>query len=369
MAKHQNKDFEDLSSFSSKSEYNRARVAKKGGHKVIKTLIIVLCVLLIAMGGLAIFAVNYMFAGLSTNAITKDKEELGIASGVVSHPEITNIALFGLDARGDVFEGRSDSIMILSLDQIHNKVKLTSILRDSRVYIGDYTDTGYDKINHAYAYGGPQLAIKTLNQNFGLDIQDYITVNFSKLVQIVDAFGGVDMEITSGEAEYINNHLRELVNLGMATESDYLSDTSGGLVHLNGPQALSFSRIRYLDSDNARAERQQKVLSALLEKTRTISPLELPGVVREMGYLCETSLNLGGMAGFIPFAASGFQIERIQLPDPAIEGDASGYFEGGGWMWSYDLEVAANHISEFIYEDKAKTQDTTGESSSEDTLE
>lgn len=359
MPRYQNnkRDFEDMSSFTSKSDYNRSKKAKKK-KKGLKRFLCVFFGLLILLGGGAIFAANYLFGGLTTRSITKDKEQLGISSGTFSHPQVTNIALYGLDSRGNDFEGRSDSIMVLTLDQVHNKVKLTSVLRDSLVYIGAGTSDGYDKINHAYAYGGPELAIKALNYNFGLNIEDYVTVNFSKMTNIVDAFGGVDIEVSDMEVEQINKNLGEIIRKGLgATDADYL-DSSSGLLHLNGAQAVAFSRIR-TDSDNARAGRQQIVLTALLQKATNISALELPSLVSQLSSLCETSLDTGEMLGFIPFAASGFKIEKLVIPGD-IEGDSSGYTENGGWVWKYDLDVAAKHIHEFIYEDASNTGDTDG---------
>ncbi|MEG1426399.1 MAG: LCP family protein, partial [Oscillospiraceae bacterium] len=218
MPRYQNekKGFEDLSSFSSKNEYMRTKKAKGKRHRGVKITIVVVCSLLILLGGGAIFASQYLFGGLTTTSITKDKDKLGIASDTADHDDITNIALFGLDSRDDSLgEGnRSDVIMILTLDQKHTKVKLTSILRDSRVYMGENyinTDSGYDRINHAYAFGGPELAIKALNLNFHLNILDYVVVDFTRMTAIVNAFGGIDLQITDGEVDEINANLGEII--------------------------------------------------------------------------------------------------------------------------------------------------------------
>ncbi len=196
--------FEDLSSFTSSAEYRRYnRVKRKKRHRGAKAAIIVLCCFCMIIGGGMLYVTQYLLGGMTTTTITKDKDALGIVSDVETNPEIKNIALFGVDSRDSNMKGLSDVIMILSVDEIHNKVKMTSILRDSRVYIGDeaYTATGYDKINAAYSIGGPELALKVLNSNFKLDITDYATVNFGKTAAIVDAFGGVDLELSQEECE------------------------------------------------------------------------------------------------------------------------------------------------------------------------
>ena len=120
--------------------------------------------------------------------ISQDDEDLGIVKMDV--PEgITSIALFGIDARNDSFRGLSDSIMIVTVDAVHNDIKLVSILRDSLVRIDGY---GYQKINAAYSFGGPELAIKTLNQTFNLNIRNYATVDFVSMADIIDMVGGIE---------------------------------------------------------------------------------------------------------------------------------------------------------------------------------
>ena len=125
-----------------------------------------------------------------------DEEEL---KQYDDYTEILNIALLGIDST-DSTSGRSDSIMVATLDPIHNKLKLTSFMRDSYVNISNY---GYDKLNHAYAYGGANLAINTLNTNFGLNITDFVAVDFASLPKIIDSLGGITIDITEEELKTI----------------------------------------------------------------------------------------------------------------------------------------------------------------------
>lgn len=358
--------FEDVSSFSSDSDYKKTRRAKKGRHKGLKIFISVFCVLLIIFGGGLLYVSNYLLGGLTTNEITKDRDELGILSGVITDPKITNIALFGVDSRGDDFSGRSDAIMVLSIDEIHKKVKITSLLRDIRVYMGDdypYTDTGYDKLNHAYAWEGPESAIRVINQNFKLDITDYVTVNFNKLASIVDAFNGIDIEITEGEMGEINKNLSTLMEEDSTvsiTDADQL--TEYGEVHLNGNQAVAYARIRNIGDDNGRAERQQTVLSALMDKATKMGVTEYPGMINQLSHLCETSMNVPSVMGFIPFALGGFSIEKLLIPGDYEGFDSSEDMENGAWMWLTDTDLAAQHLQEFIYENNASTDEDDSDS-------
>ena len=349
-------EFQDISSYSSKQAYKKKK-KKRTGLKVFLSFI---CVILVLVGGVMIYASTVLLGDLKTTTITKDKTELGISEETKSEAGITNIALFGVDARdydGGTFAGRSDAIMVMSIDNVHHKVKLTSIMRDVRVYMGDGSpyDSGYDKLNHAYMYGGPEQAIRAINQNFGLDIQDYVTVNFASMAKIVDAFGGVNIDLTEEEVEQININMRDLAATSpdsMAGDvSTYAPLSAGEGVLLNGDEAVAYGRIRAIGDDNGRVERQQEVLSALLSKASSISKLEYPSIIQQLAPLCETSLTFDKMIGMAQIALTGFDIERLSIPSD-VEGYASDYCEGGGWMWTYDTDVAAQHIHEFIYEDE-----------------
>ena len=203
-------------------------------------LSIVLVVILCGVGG-SYFYGNYLFNKLQNVEI--DKEDIGITEEIEEklskyNNSIINIALFGVDAV-DGGVGRSDSIMIATLDTVHKKLKLTSIMRDSYVAIDGY---GNDKINHAYAFGGPQLAIKTLNENFDLNIEDFASVNFETLPKIIDKIDGIELEIDKDEVKYMNDYITHLNRINGTSEA-YIEHA--GVQHVSGTQALAFCRVRY----------------------------------------------------------------------------------------------------------------------------
>ncbi|MFI3205911.1 MAG: LCP family protein [Clostridia bacterium] len=346
-------NFEDINSYTDDTNKKKKKKKKKRNrHIILKTLICFISVILIGAGGLSLYAAHFVFSELNTTVITKDKEELGITEGTVTVENITNIALFGVDSRSTTsFSGLSDVIMILTIDEIHNTVKMSSILRDSRVYMGDdysWTSTNYDKINHAYSYGGAEYAIKVINQNFNLDIEDYITVNFAYMADIVDYFGGVDIDITSDEAYYINVHLISGSNVS----------TAGGMTHLTGAQAVSFARNRTIGGDEARAERQRKVLEELILKIQETPVTDYPTMISELSYMVELSLDATEILAFTPFVAEGFEITSASFPDTDIDDAYTDIFENSASMWSYDLEAAAERMKEFIYEGAEGTEIT-----------
>lgn len=206
-----------------------------------------------------------------------DKEKLDISEITKKNlSSYRNIALFGVDSRiqdEDESYGlgnRSDCIMIASINQKTNDVRLFSVYRDTYVKV---TGHGLDKINHAYSYGGPELAVATLNRNFDLNITEYVTVNFNAVANLVDQVGGIDLELTNEELKYINSYIKG-TSKNTGKESELI--TKAGLNHLNGVQAVAYGRIRYTSGgDYKRTERMRTVLAKTFTKLKEKSPLEL----------------------------------------------------------------------------------------------
>ena len=173
-----------------------------------------------------------------------------------------NIALFGVDSRdGSLQTGaRSDSIMVISINQETKDVKITSIYRDTCLKVPGY---GFSKATHAYAYGGAELSMSMLNTNLDLDITEFATVDFGVLAKIIDAVGGIDLDISDAEYSLINPLIDEQ-NSVTGSDSEYISGP--GYQHVNGTQATAYARIRKIDSDFKRAERQRIVLSKVFEE-------------------------------------------------------------------------------------------------------
>lgn len=176
-----------------------------------------------------------------------------------------NIALFGVDSRdGSLQTGaRSDSIMVISINQETKDVKITSIYRDTCLKVPGY---GFSKATHAYAYGGAELSMSMLNTNLDLDITEFATVDFGVLAKIIDAVGGIDLDISDAEYSLINPLIDEQ-NSVTGSDSEYISGL--GYQHVNGTQATAYARIRKIDSDFKRAERQRIVLSKVFEEAKS----------------------------------------------------------------------------------------------------
>ena len=195
---------------------------------------------------------------------------------------IYNIAVFGVDNRDPAkFSGLSDVIMILSVDTVKNKMYLTSFMRDLLVNIPGH---GYSKINAAFAYGGPELAAQTIANNFGLEIDNYVVVNFAGAREIIDKLGGVDLELSDKEVE------------ALRLEGYFLTPTSGNTYHLEGNAAVEYMRIRKIDSDKYRTQRQAKVMQALMDKYSSSSLAELLDLMNTLTSYVRTDMSLARMA-------------------------------------------------------------------------
>lgn len=365
--------FQDVSSYSGAEGKKRRR-----GRRVrlaLQCVACFLCVVMILFGSALIYISTDVISELSTTTITRDPDLLGIKDDAIVNSvhddSITNIAMFGVDSRNSEFRGLSDVVMVLTVDNRHNTVKMTSILRDSLVYIeGDGYGGGYyneyNKINAAYSWGGPELAIRTLNQNFGLRIEDYVTVNFVNMAAIVDAFGGVEMEVTYDEIDEINTNLftlmREVedqmsmdyangvegVDYPQVVDSDFMSATGDTDTYLlNGNQAVSYGRIRNIGSDFARVDRQQKVLSALIDRVKIFGVAEYPNLVKKLAPYVQTSLSIDDVISMLPILATDLSVERITMPDYEAETD----LHDVNYDLVYDLENAAKRMSAFMFEE------------------
>ncbi len=362
--------FEDVSSYSPVEKKKRRKGHR--GRTVLQCIAAFLCVVMILFGSALIYISTDLIAELTTNTITKDPAKLGIREDAVVDDSIKNIALFGLDSRSSDFRGQSDVTMILTVDNRHGAIKMTSVLRDSLVNIEGESFSGehvnWDaKINASYAVGGPELAIRTLNQNYGLRIEDYVTVNFVNMAAIVDAFGGVEMEVTAEEIEEINLNLRNLyweveqqkqqdiavgtydeLNYPIILDSDYMSATGDVATYLlNGNQAVSYGRIRNIGSDFGRVERQQKVLTGLVQRVKQLSITDYPSLIKNLMPYCETNLDLNDIMSMVPILATDMDMESISIPDPDFETD----LQDIKYDLVYDLTQASKRMSAFIFEE------------------
>lgn len=259
---------------------------------------------------------------------------------------VKNILLIGNDSRSQGEDGRSDAMILVSISSKTNSIHLTSLLRDIYVEI-----PGHDgnRLNAAYAYGGPELLMETLEENFDIEVNRYMLVNFQAFANLVDAVGGVDLELTNEEVQYVNGYLVEYNQLeGRAEGTDYLDSSLSGKIHLNGPQALAYCRNRYIGTDFARTERQRKVISAAMKK----APLALAANAGELinGIMSNITTNMTKteLSGLMLQAPLMLAYDTVSGSIP-LEGTYSNANIRGMAVLEIDFEANKDYLQTEIY--------------------
>lgn len=246
---------------------------------------------------------------------------------------IENFVLFGID-----LNNLSDVLMVVSMDRVHKKIKLISIQRDSYVMVPNWG--GYTKINHAFGVGQESSSIATLNLNFKLNIRDYFTVHFGEVSAIVDLLGGVDVVLDAAELDYMIGHGH--------------TDLQIGVNHLNGAEALTYSRMRSSgvnDNEIVRTSRQREVLNSMYAAAKALPPSSYAQVVNGISSFCKTSVGSDRLLSMmIEAIGGGYTIENYALID-MVKYWGGQFGPGNLFYLVYDLDVAADRLYRTIYED------------------
>ena len=316
----------------------------------------VLAVLAILLGVVFLYVKNLIKdnANIDDKFTPTEQEELNINTELPTK-DIQNIALFGLDERGEtdaLVDGsgkgksfHSDAIIILTIDRRDPdkpRLKLSSLARDTLVYVEGYNSKGnMTKLTHAFDYGyrkaknadladgkkdqteadfkreGAKTAIKTINQNFNMNITEYMYVNFVEFMDIIDYIGGVTINVQQKELKELNKHVRAMEK---ECGRDLDEVKSAGEQSLNGGQALAYSRIRKIDSDLKRTNRQRTVLTGLFNKVKQTAISDLPDVIGKLLGLCHTTLNSDEILEMGSWAVlNDPEIVNYTLPDTKVK--------------------------------------------------
>ena len=274
-------------------------------------------------------------------------EETTTEETTAPEDNIVNIAYLGIDKQ----ENRSDVMMVLSINITKNKIKVISLLRDTKAY---YRDMPVDtKLGYAYKWGGNELALEVINDNFKTDLEYYIDMWFKDVADIVDALGGVDIELTEAEAEEVNN----------LTSSK--AKVTAGWGTLTGSQAVAYARIRRIDGEFYRSHRQHNVIRQLFEKLKAMPKSEYPAFITRLMGDMETNVTLEMLYSFTELDMETLTLDCYTIPDPDYETDVVGdwdpvdlslldeddpWLDNPTWLWMYDLDAAAERLHSIIYE-------------------
>ena len=313
---------------------------KRKKHPFIKGFVgCIAVVLLIACGASFVFA-GVLHGKLNYSEIEDVKHESFREDGV------KNILLIGNDSRSADESGRSDAMILVSISSKTKSIHLTSLLRD--IYV-DIPGHDGNRLNAAYAYGGPELLMETLEENFDISVNRYMLVNFQAFANLVDAVGGVDLELSNEEVQYVNGYLVEYNQLeGRPEGTDYLDSSLSGNLHLNGPQALAYCRNRYIGTDFARTERQRKVISAAMKSAPLALVTNGSTLIEGIMSNITTNLTKTELSGLMMQAPMMVGYETISGSIP-LEGTYSNANIRGMAVLEVDFETNKEYLQKEVY--------------------
>lgn len=311
--------------------------------KVFIFIIIILVLLPVSIFGYIHSKINKVYDPSSSIKSLKE-------TNYSSEKGITNILLVGTDARNTEEKSRSDAMMILTVDNKHKNLKLTSLARDTYVEIPGH---GKQKLTHAYAYGGLNLLLETLESNFKIDIQNYVVVNFFSFINIIDTLNGIVVDVKPNEIQELNRYIPECYSFDQNKNKNPMKNVEySGKQKLNGYQSLAYSRIRYNDSALERDNRQRLILESAFEKANHLPINKYPDLINSILPYVKTNMNTSDILsiGNSILSMDNFNIKTLEFP--IEEYSAGGIYKNAGWVWRYDEDKCLPILHDFIFNDK-----------------
>lgn len=312
--------------------YNRRK-------RKIRKLIILVEVLVLVLLSITAYGVH-KYTLMDTTTLDDSKLEIYQSTG-----DYTNIALFGLDSREGELDGgvQSDCIMVASINNKTSEVNLVSVYRDTLLR---QDDGSYEKANYAYNVSGAQEAIAMLNRNLDLDIEKYVSVNFNALADVIDALGGVEIDLTEEEVYWTNGYCTETSQV-VGRETTLLE--GAGVHNLDGIQATSYCRIRYTTGDDfKRTERQRTVLEQVFKKAKQADLATLNKIVNQVFPQVSTNLTLQNILGMAANATNYTIGETSGFPFD-VEGCENVYGHVGSYVVPVGMEDQVKQLHKFLF--------------------
>lgn len=334
-----NNDYEENDVPNSVKNMTSKKKKKKKKRVFLKVVLILLAIIVILVGVLF----GYVYSKLArVDHDEIDESQIEVNEGIETSTGYRNIVLFGVDSRQNSYEHTlSDSIMIISINQDTHKVRIASVYRDTYLKMG----SSYDKLTHAFSKGGPALSLSTLNTNLDLDLKEYVAVNFNVVVDVVDAVGGVEIEIEPAEIKYINGYIDE-VNSVTGHNSKHI--TKSGTYNLDGVQAVAYSRIRYTSGgDYKRTERQRDVLDAAFQKVKKMNLMELNNLADVVLDEISTNISMTQIVGLLS------QVANYEIEDTIGWPETRGYQPADVWYGApVNLEKQVQELHKFLFDEE-----------------
>ncbi len=303
---------------------------------------------------------------VATNTDTEPDQKIFNNSDLLQNSKVLNVMLFGEDNRHGDDHGRTDTMILLSIDNVHKKLKLTSFQRDTYVYIPGH---GYDKINASYTYGGAALSIQTIQANFGIKIDRYAVVDFDSFIDIIDTLGGIEMEVTQDEIDYINY---QMYKNNQSKGNRTTITAKPGTIKLTGQEALWYARNRGLTKgedgneiglsgdDWDRTSRQRKLLEKMVTDLKGADLGKIVSIVSSIGPKITTNLKKDEITGLVANSLTyiGYEVVQNYVPKEGLwyynNPEDESWDIAGSCIMIADMEAQRVALAEFIYEDLMK---------------
>lgn len=319
----------------------------KNKYKVIFiTVFSIFMISLILMGSGYLYVRSKIYKDSKYTVITDVQAPVKPEEETIDYKEIdgiTNVLLIGADGINfDSEDQRSDSMIIATLDSNNKKVKLTSLYRDSLVYIPGH---GEDKMNASFSLGGPELVMDTIRYNYDINIEKYVMINFVGFEAIIDQMGGIEIDVQ----QYQLNELNKYIGLDTGKDNNLVEEP--GLQTLDGKQALSYARIRKgVGDDFERTERQREVLFKVAEKLQKTNPIKYFGIANKMLDYLKTNMELIECLNIAYTIFKFPSLETEQLSIPVLELCVDEEIDGK-WVLRMDRYENAVILNDFIFND------------------
>ena len=301
-----------------------------------------------------VYAINYHYSNkVNKNKIDLVKSEYTNKSNKLilksNEEDITNILLIGSDARKTNEVGRSDAMMILTIDDKNKAIKLTSLARDTLVKIPGYD---YEKLTHAYAYGKEKLLLDTIEYNFKIKINDYVSINFNSFIELVDSLGGIEVDINESDISHLNDVIANSFKVSSSKyneEPQYIRNSGKQL--LNGYQTLAYARIRKLDTIYNRDERQRHVLNSIANKLSNMPVSSYPSIVNSILPYVDINMSIPKMIELAIKSKKlyNYDIKQLEFPLKDYRYEAK-LARNNSFVIKWDKVENIKELQNFIYE-------------------
>ncbi|MCC8067520.1 MAG: LCP family protein [Clostridiales bacterium] len=283
------------------------------------------------------------------------QDSMDTSKEVVSDEDIYNVLLIGVDRQERTWNGNSDCVILVSINKADNRVTMVSLMRDTYVNI---PDVGYKKLNAAYAYGAGPLLCETVTENYKIEVDRYVAVDFWDLVDIIDIIGGVDLEVSAEEVEVANGYIMDMCERLMDIDpSEHYFPSEGGLIHADGVQAVAYARNRYVgNSDFDRTERQRYVLTQLMAEVQQMSLAQMTEKMQSILEYITTNISeteIWSMVTELPEMLQ-YDFETSRVP---YDNMYSTIYVNGQDMLVPDWEETLELLHDFIYENGDDSSD------------